>query len=99
METIYQIIINILYLEFNDNFFRVIWAITMVFVAMFHLIFTPFQYLMFSYAFRYKFNDFWRILKSIFNVFLYMNILVNFVTGYYDEPNQNVVLNFKGIFW
>lgn len=53
---------------------------------------------MFSYQFQYHLNIHWKITEIAFDSFLYLNIIVNFMTGYYDELMQHVVLDCRGIF-
>lgn len=39
----------------------------------------------------------WKILRSILDLLSIANICINFLTGYYDESENNVVMNPWGV--
>ncbi|CAG9853945.1 unnamed protein product [Phyllotreta striolata] len=45
----------------------------------------------------YTFPMIFHVLRLIFDNFLILNVAMNCLTGYYDEPMQKVVLDFKSI--
>ncbi|KAG5896416.1 hypothetical protein JTB14_022499 [Gonioctena quinquepunctata] len=73
---------------------RIIWAIAMLIVMLYELTVTPLLFLMFHFQEdTHSFNGILNCFRFFFDSFLLLNIMVNFMTGYYDEPMQKVVLN------
>nr|CAH7748329.1 unnamed protein product [Callosobruchus chinensis] len=75
---------------------RVIWALIMIIVILYELICLPFHYLLFDFTpniHPFVSNIVWQSIRLFFNTFLLINIVINALTGYYDEPMQKVVLD------
>ncbi|CAG9813020.1 unnamed protein product [Phaedon cochleariae] len=78
---------------------RIVWAIIMIFIILYHLIVTPFMFLVFDFKKpNFSYNEVLNMFRLVFDTFLIFNGIFNCITGYYDEPMQKVVLDLKLIF-
>ncbi|XP_018566291.1 potassium/sodium hyperpolarization-activated cyclic nucleotide-gated channel 2-like [Anoplophora glabripennis] len=76
---------------------RIVWAIVMVIVIFLELIASPFKFLLCDNLESFVYTKEWLTFRMIMDTFLLLNIVINCLTGYYDEPMQEVVLDFKKI--
>lgn len=69
----------------------------MIIITVYHLVTLPLIYLFFDFDNCYTYHIAWRLTKIVMSAFLFLNMVFNFLTGYYDEPMQEVVLDLKKI--
>lgn len=69
----------------------------MVIIIIVELILSPFKFLLCDDTESFVYSKGWLIFRMITDSFLVLNLVVNSLTGYYDEPMQEVVLDFKKI--
>ncbi|KAJ8925686.1 hypothetical protein NQ315_009533 [Exocentrus adspersus] len=76
---------------------RIAWAIIMVIIIILELLMAPLEFLLSNTENTFTCHDSWMLCRMVSDVFLLLNVIINFLTGYYDEPMQEVVLEFKKI--
>lgn len=69
----------------------------MVIVIIIELMTSPFKFLLCDNLNSFVYLKGWLTFKMITDSFLMLNMFINCLTGYYDEPMQEVVLDFKKI--
>lgn len=69
----------------------------MVIIIILELIASPFKFLLCDNLDSFIYKEEWLMFRMIIDSFLILNLCINCLTGYYDEPMQEVVLDFKKI--
>ncbi|XP_057672250.1 potassium/sodium hyperpolarization-activated cyclic nucleotide-gated channel 2-like [Diorhabda carinulata] len=78
---------------------RIVWAGIMMVVILYQFVITSFLYILFDFRDpNFSFDPILNIFRLFFDSFLILNVLMNFFTGFYDEPMQKVMLDFPSIF-
>ncbi|XP_060536182.1 potassium/sodium hyperpolarization-activated cyclic nucleotide-gated channel 2-like isoform X2 [Cylas formicarius] len=73
------------------------WSLVMIVIIFIELIITPVDFLLYDMKKTFIYSVQWKIVTWIPNIFFLIHLIANFWTGYYDEPNQEVVLSLKRI--
>ncbi|CAG9764681.1 unnamed protein product [Ceutorhynchus assimilis] len=72
-----------------------IWSFILMFAILALIFCTSLDFLFYNTKNAFVFSIYWRILESLLTVIFIINVMLSFFTGYYDEPKQEVILEFK----